>query len=314
MKLLHRKPAARRGFTLVEMVVVIAVIAILVALVAGAVINILGKGPVFQDRSDITALTAALQQFKAKYGYYPPSRFFLANSLDTYKNNIGDPLVKESFAWLNTMFPSMSWAGIDWSGGLGIPANPGYVILEGDQCLVFFLGGIPSTANNLNACLGFSRSPTNPTAPGGDRLKFYDFQPARLASIHGNAFFSYLNPYSSSPVAYAYFSTSRRGQNQYNSVAGTGLGAQSASYKNGDCNFTTTSLKVDPYASSWTNPPAFLNPESFQLISAGADGKFGPGTTSTTTVWSPTKVGANVTGPGRDDMSNFSDRILGESQ
>src|SRR5262249_3199984 len=155
--------------------------------------------------------TAALQQFKAKYGSYPPSRFFLANSQAVYMTNINDPLVKESLAWLSTMFPSMSWAGVDWSGGLGIPANPGCVIVEGDQCLVFFLGGIPSKANNLNACLGFSRSPTNPTAPGGDRLKFYDFQPARLASIHGNSFFSYLNPYSSA-VAYAYFSTSRRGQ------------------------------------------------------------------------------------------------------
>src|SRR5439155_9839088 len=131
-------------------------------------------------------------------------------------------------------------AGVDWSGGLGIPANPGYVILEGDQCLVFFLGGIPSTANGLNACLGFSRSPTNPTAVGGERLKFCDFQPARLTAIHGNAFFSYLNPYGSAPIgkAYAYFSTSRRGQNQYTSVAGTGLGAMSATYKNSDCNFT----------------------------------------------------------------------------
>jgi general secretion pathway protein G len=330
MTFLHHKPAARRGFTLIELLVVISVIAVLVALVAAAVMNLLIKGPAVQDRADISALTGALQQFKAKYGFYPPSRVFLANKLKTYTDNASDKLVQESLATLSSMFPNMNWNGVDWTGGLGMPKS-GTVVLEGDQCLVFFLGGIPTNANGTNACLGFSTSTTNPTAAGGQRFKFYDFQPGRLTSIHGNNFFSYLNAYGSPPVGkeYAYFSTSKRGQNQYNSSWVTGTGATSrgtglgvmfvdAAYRNSDCNFTATSLKVNPYASVWVTTGSgavtFINPDSFQLISAGADGKFGPGTSSAATIWTPSNPMASVNGPGADDTSNFSDRVLGATQ
>jgi len=338
MRLLQSKPAARRGFTLIELLVVIAVIALLVALTAAAVMNLFLKGPEAQDRSDMSAMTAALQQFKAKYGFYPPSRLFLANSLATYTSNAGDPLVADSLATLMAMFPNMSWNGVDWSGGLGMPPTGG-VVLEGDQCLVFFLGGIPSSPGGTNACLGFSKSVGNPTQAGGERLKFYEFQPARLTQIHDtpatpaqfNKFFSYVNAHLNKP--YAYFSPGRRGQGSYNSTwvtgtapntRGTGLGGPPLvgttpnPYRNSDCNFTAKSLGVNPYASVWsTAAPAaisFINPDSFQLISAGRDGVFGPGTTSGTTVWTPTNTVVNLNGPGNDDISNFHDRNLGVAQ
>jgi prepilin-type N-terminal cleavage/methylation domain-containing protein len=341
MRLLHRKPGARRGFTLIEMVVVIAVIAVLVALVAGAVMNIFGKAPALQDRNDITALSGALQQFKAKYNFYPPSRILLSNYLETYTTkpppNVSSQLIKESLQVLSVMFPNLAWSNppaIDWAGGMGWPPAPPpgpptyypYVILEGDQALVFFLGGIPGNANNTNGCLGFSKSTTNPTAAGGgDRIKFYDFQPARLTSIHNNAFFSYLNPHSASQ-AYAYFSPGRRGTNQYSSASGTGLGST-------DC----ATLGVTPYANSATKVPnfpnfpgfinpQFVNPDSFQLISAGQNGKFGQGLPLINNpspppaqipppiiLWTPTNVN-NIDANGRDDISNFSDRNLGETQ
>src|SRR5262245_1838202 len=87
MRHLHRKSAARRRFPLTELLVVIAVIALLVALVAAAVMNLLWKGPATQDRADISALTAALQQFKAKYGSYPPSRVRLFARANQYNVN-----------------------------------------------------------------------------------------------------------------------------------------------------------------------------------------------------------------------------------
>jgi prepilin-type N-terminal cleavage/methylation domain-containing protein len=321
MRLLPRRPAARRGFTLIEMVVVIAVIAVLVALVAGAVMNILSKGPAAQDRSDISALSVALQEFKAKYGFYPPSRIRLFANSTSY--NPKNQTHVETLKAIGRMFSSMNWNNIDWTGNNNTPTPfatlyPKGILLEGDQCLVFFLGGIPTVSNGTNACTGFSKSTTNPAQPGGERLKFYDFQPARLTSIHGNPFFSYLNGYANKE--YAYFSTGTRGQNQYNSAAGTGTGRT-------DC----PTLGVTPYATTAGPAPTFLNPtfvnpDSFQLISAGQNGKFGQGLPLINNpnpppaqipppiiLWSATNSN-NIDTNGRDDVSNFSDRILGETQ
>jgi general secretion pathway protein G len=329
MRLLHRKPAARRGFTLIEMLVVIAIIAILVAMVASAVMNMLGKAPALQDRADITALTAALQQFKAKYGSYPPSRIHLVATAATY--DFTKPTQKDTYNIIMKMFPNMNWTNIDWTGNNNLPTPfatlyPKGIILEGDQCLVFFLGGIPMSGSP-NACTGFSKSTTNPAQPGGERLKFYDFQPARLTSIHTvvinntpspSPFFSYLNGFGNKE--YAYFSTGTRGTNRYNSAAGTGTGRT-------DCQ----TLGVTPYATSAGPAPTFLNPsfvnpDSFQLISAGQNGKFGQGLPLINNpspppaqipppivLWSPTNT-SSIDANGKDDVSNFSDRILGETQ
>ena len=92
---------------------------------------------------------------------------------------------------------------------------------------------------------------------------------------------SYLDPYGKQ--AYAYFSAGRKG------------------YGN-DC----PSLGLQPYAGA---PGAFLNPQGFQIISAGRDGKFGRGGAG----WAPAGAATFYprADPGRDDWSNFHDRPLG---
>src|SRR5262245_19033509 len=107
------------------------------------------------------------------------------------------------------------WAtgGIDWNGNGGIdaPNGGGDVILEGDQCLVFFLGGIPDNLSAVPNCRGFSTNPANPAAATSDRIgPFYEgFTAGRLARIiNGNSnarrspfFFSLLDTYSQSDGA-----------------------------------------------------------------------------------------------------------------
>jgi prepilin-type N-terminal cleavage/methylation domain-containing protein len=303
MRVRRTQHAAARGFTLIELLVVIAIIGILVGLTVAAVMTFLNTAPK-QDRTDMTGMTSALQNFNAKYKFYPPSKIYLANTYAAYQNppaGVPAAFVAQSLKSLKRMFPNLFGQNnaVDWSGGFGMPAA-GYTILEGDQCLVFFLGGIPTTGG----CLGFSKNPYDPTAAGGERIKFYDFKGSRLQKKHGDNFYSYMNPYDNKAQPYAYFSSGER-QNGYNSAV-TGLGAS-------DC----ASLGVSPYASSWpaqgqtTPTPNFIKPESFQLISAGEDGQFGPGTTSQATVWSDGNPASATTGPAADDLSNFAGNLVG---
>src|SRR5262249_51433873 len=156
----------------------------------------------------------------------------------------------------------IDWSNaIDWSGG-----DPEFssVILEGDQCLVFFLGGIPRTVDGVADCQGFSTNPRNPAAPGGGRRAIcYEFHSPPLVKLHDNAFLSYLDPYQKQP--YAYFSSYkyRNGYNRYFPVSG-----------DSDC----AKLEVWPYARKLGEQPEYVNPDTWQIISAGADTQFGPGT------------------------------------
>jgi prepilin-type N-terminal cleavage/methylation domain-containing protein len=298
----HARPfhAARRraGFTLIEILVVIAIIAILASLLLGAVMLFLNKGPDIRTKNDISQLSNALNNFKVKYGQYPPDRIKLCSNSSLYTTAALDQL---SVSFLhNVMFKNLgTYNGMDWGNRnaaappaspvfvYGNPANPTVDILEGDQCLVFFLAGPPGM-------LGFSSNPQNPTIAGGDRIKFFDFDAGRLqavspsgvivpavpplpALVRSPQFPSYIDHYGKMP--YIYFSSGKT----------TGGYVNASSLDGG----------VAPYRTS----TGFLLPSSFQIVSAGLNGRFGAGG-----LWTPGTGGAN----GKDDLGNFhGDKLLG---
>jgi general secretion pathway protein G len=326
----HRR---RNGFTLIELLVVIAIIGILVGLTTAAVVQYLNKIPVVNTTSDIRQLASALENFKTKFGFYPPSRIRLCRTLAQYTNaQKQGSLDQVSLAYTNAMFPRISWAnGIDWSNGL----QPAFqqVVLEGDQCLVFFLGGIPNVSPP--GCQGFSTDPLHPANPKTVQQStrigpFFEFPDStRMIQAHSsdannpNAFFSYADAYGGR-MPYAYLSSGKTagGYNMfYSDPTYPPLRGKS------DCNL----LGVWPYAEFMATstgdqrPPRYLNPNSFQIISAGKDLKYGTGTpiqnmTATAIItlpvsplWSlgnPTAMGA-LNNYYQDDQSNFSDRLLG---
>src|SRR5262245_60403902 len=101
MKLPHNRNSERQGFTMIELLVVIAIIAILVALTTSAVIKVFGKGPEVAAANDIHQLKMALENFKNKFGVYPPSRILLSNNVNDYVN---DP---QSLAILMQLWPRL---------------------------------------------------------------------------------------------------------------------------------------------------------------------------------------------------------------
>ena len=67
-----------QGFTLVELLVVISIIGVLAAILLVAIFPILSTGPEIQTTNDLRQLTISVNNFKGKYGVFPPSRITLS--------------------------------------------------------------------------------------------------------------------------------------------------------------------------------------------------------------------------------------------
>jgi prepilin-type N-terminal cleavage/methylation domain-containing protein len=295
MRLAHNERErilVRAAFTLIELLVVIAIIAILVALLSAAVMRVLWKGPELQARHDVTQMAIALGASKAKLGGYPPSRIKLCSLKAQY--DFTQQLDLDSVAYLQSTFTGLAntWSNTPVGWGMNGTVLSSPVVLTGDQCLVFFLGGIQTTdSNGTRGTIGFAtgNDPTAlPTTQGSTRIgPFFTFASNRLVP-GANGFFSYMDAWGKQP--YAYFSSySWKSRNMYNR------------YGSSDC----ANLGVSPYYSSTMQNGVvnYVKPEEFQIITAGQDGAFGPGG-----LWSPQMP---ADGPGLDDLSNFYDARLG---
>jgi prepilin-type N-terminal cleavage/methylation domain-containing protein len=318
----------RAGFTLVELLIVLAIIALLVSLTAAAVLRFINVGPDVQTRNEIgnmeTALTAAKNDLSPGTQLeYLPSILVLREDCQ-YGTT---PLELASIAFLKKAFgkrinltPRTALdiaAGnyIDWNGNgvcdQPLPTNAPF-ILDGGQCLVFWLGGIPSSTG----CTGFSTNPLNPadsTTP--HKPPYYEFRAARLVAGLGG-FFYYVDAYkTSSPFAYFTAYPNNAGYNIYN------VSPYSDCFLNGSSplgtvltGYSTSFTNLQPYllsATATSTATKWVNPSGFQIISAGRDGAFGNITAGG--VWNPSQ-GWPANDPGADDIANFSRAVLGAPQ
>lgn len=212
-----RKKSGRRGFTLVELLVVLVIIAVLIALLVPAVMGAVRRAKAASVQAEINNLAQALADFKSKMGDYPPSRVVLneTGGLPTSPYNVasgGDPvsgtatdisvtaLSQRTVTALRKFWPrasllvgspvfgtgSTTW--YDFNGN-GIFDTYNYV-LEGHECLVFFLGGIPLNTGNQISVTGFGKNPVNPFSNSivGNAMysanrnpPFFEFNPGRLS-------------------------------------------------------------------------------------------------------------------------------------
>lgn len=192
----------------------------------------------------------------------------------------------------------------------GNGVNDGLIYLSGDECLVFFLGGISirterplDPLDTPKGIRGLGRNPVNPFQPeaggvpsGNYKDPFFDFRGERLMDPDGDKMLSYGDPYVRPNPApqgypytappYAYFAP--RGSNNYDP---------------NDCNFVSDARAFrrtngsvvpspgpNPYTQSdalnTSNPPTstslqvrYWNPDTYQLISPGGDQIYGVGGT-----------------------------------
>jgi general secretion pathway protein G len=204
-----------RGFTLVELLVVMLVLAVLIALLLPALNGALRTARNAAVGSEINQLSQALNAFKAKYGDYPPSRIYLPeNGYFPVGSTIGlntvglsaditlGQLAQRSVAALRKFFPSVNFSTSQpvflgnpparWYDFNGNGSYDGAYILQGHQCLVFFLGGIPQLTGTTIGTSGFAKDPTNPfvnlSVSSNRQAPFFEFDSGRLIADNSSPY------------------------------------------------------------------------------------------------------------------------------
>ena len=351
---LRSSSRSRAGFTLIELLVVIAIIAVLVSLLGAGIFYAYARMTDTAVQSEIQQLQASMQAFKAKYGVYPPQRIRLCSDSTWYgtkptKAALGGPQFDvDSLSFINRLWPNIgvfSQANsnmMDWSG----TGNPVDEILEGDQVLVFFLGGIPWTSPTgggtpvMTASNGFSANGKNPTLaaflPNGTPTNvgrvssFYSFPVNRLyfrsdpSGLRPTSqyFPSFQDYYGQSLQTgeragpYLYFSSHNRanGYNPYFSTLGPSAIAV-WNYNSGGAPAAVSVLAYYQVAPAAGSLGKYNNPATFQIVSAGRDGNFNSVDPNypNAFLWAPSITG-NLTPWGRDDFANFTGSRLEAAQ
>ena len=171
----------------------------------------------------------------------------------------------QTLMFLQKAFGRNCNGGGDWNGN-GVIDRP--YQLQGQQCLLFYLGGIPvRSQDGTIGFSGFSQNPANPAAPAvaGERRRgpYFQFATSRIAldsryMAPSSDFPVYQDPYKvkGKNTVYAYFSA--QGRNNWYSVS--------------DC----AAIAAQPYYQGISAMGAqYLNSSTFQIICAGEDGVFG---------------------------------------
>jgi prepilin-type N-terminal cleavage/methylation domain-containing protein len=285
----------RGGFTLVELLTVIAIIGVLVGLIVPAVMIGLRSVKKAAIAMEVTTLADAVEKYQQKYGDYPP---------DGSNASVMTRHVRKIFPQIaNTEVQLIiSTVGGVPIANFGNGAPPGVGVMDPPEALVFFLGGFsddpvyPFSGSGGPIFLSNSGTQVNSSQLGNSTIAqynvdrtgaLYEFNQAQLTIevvqgiarsideatlLGGTAASNDLMPVYHpkgmvSPFVYFDSRTYSSG-GFYNNYTSNAIGGAARPYRSDEVRTTTPISNPDQHF-------RYMNEDSFQLMSAGLDDLYG---------------------------------------
>ena len=293
---------SRRGFTLVELLMVMAIIGILIGMFAAAIGPVMTRVYDGAVSTEMGQIELAVESFKNKHGFYPPSfrRINNVNQLLPYINRIS-PNHRESGASLSRWWTAIGdnlddrSSLVFWLAGLSsnkqFPITGGLPMKNGNFQLPAIYGGNDSiSVDAMGDRVSFSDQPDGFSSPAEDgssgrqidipRDTFFDFKGAQLSDLaldlSDNTVLRpiqllegikvYTTPYGdeADDRGNEYF---YRNSEFYEVIAPNGMRLADGVYHAFDDRVVNGNV-VDPGRET----PIYVNPRTFQLFTYGLDG------------------------------------------